>query len=73
MPKANPKNERIKRDYLQWQETAKGASVRTTDKIAAAISLFEKSTGGKDFAVFHINQAMKFKRDLKKPNPKTGK
>lgn len=72
-PKTNPKNERIKRDYLQWQETAKGASVNTTDMIAASISRFEKSTGGKDFAVFHINQAIKYKRDLEKPNPKTGK
>ena len=73
MPKTNPKNERIKRDYLQWQETAKGASVKNTDMIAASISRFEKSTGGKDFAVFHINQAVKYKRDLEKPNPKTGK
>lgn len=73
MSKSNPKNERIKRKYLQWQETAKGASVKTTDQIAAAISTFEKSTGGKDFAAFHIEQAMKFKRDLKTPRPSTGK
>ena len=73
MSKSNPKNERIKRKYLQWQETAKGASVKTTDQIAAAISTFEKSTSGKDFAAFHIEQAIKFKRDLQKPRPATGK
>ena len=73
MSKSNPKNERIKRKYLQWQETAKGASVKTTDQIAAAISAFEKSTGGKDFAAFHIEQAIKFKRDLEKPRPANGK
>lgn len=73
MPKAQSKNERIKRKYLQWQETAKGASVKTTDQIAAAISAFEKSTGGKDFAAFHIEQPIKFKRDLEKPRSTTGK
>jgi len=73
MSKSNPKNERIKRNYLQWQETARGASVKTTDQIAAAISAFEKSTGGKDFAAFHIEQAIKFKRDLEKPRAATGK
>jgi integrase len=71
--KAQPKNERMKRKYFQWQETAKGASVKTTDKIAAAISAFEKSTRGKDFAAFHIEQAIKFKRDLEKPRLATDK
>lgn len=73
MVKAHPRNERIKRKHLQWLETAKGASTKTTDQVAAALALFEKSTGGKDFAAFHIEQAIKFKRDLEKPNPKTGK
>ena len=73
MVKAHPKNERVKRRYLQWLETAKGASTKTTDQVAAALSLFEKSTGGKDFAAFHIEQAVKFKRDLEKPKPTTGK
>ncbi|MEM9670365.1 MAG: tyrosine-type recombinase/integrase [Pseudomonadota bacterium] len=73
MAKAHPKNERIERRYLQWQETAKGASVKTTDQIAAAIAAFEKSTGGKDFAAFHIEQAIKFKRDLEMPRQKIGK
>ena len=73
MAKPHPKNERIKRKYLQWLEVAKGASVSTADQAAAAIAAFEKSTGGKDFAAFHIGQAVKFKRSLEKSKPKTGK
>ncbi len=73
MVKAHPKNERIKRKHLQWLSAAKGATETTIDQAAAAIALFEKSTRGKDFAAFHIEQAMKFKRDLEKPNAKTGK
>lgn len=69
MAKAHPKNERAKRRYFQWLETAKGASEATIDQAAAAIAAFERSTGGKDFAAFHIEQAMKFKRDLEKPGP----
>jgi integrase len=74
MKKAHPKNERIKRKYLQWLETAKGMTPATADQVAAAISAFEKSTNGKDFAAFHIEQPQKFQRDLKAAtHSKTGK
>lgn len=74
MKKAHPKNERIKRKYLQWLETAKGMTPGTADQVAAAIAAFEKSTGWKDFAAFHIEQPQKFQRDLKAAiNEKTGK
>ncbi|KCZ92201.1 site-specific integrase [Hyphomonas johnsonii] len=74
MKKAHPKNERIKRKYLQWLETAKGMTPATADQVAGAISAFEKSTNGKDFAAFHIEQPQKFQRDLKAAiNAKTGK
>jgi len=74
MRKAHPKNERIKRKYLQWLEAAKGMAPDTADQVAAAISAFEKSTGWKDFAAFHREQALKFQRDLKEArNAKTGK
>lgn len=74
MRKAHAKNERIKRKYLQWLETAKGMTPDTADQVAAAISAFEKSTGFKDFAAFHIEQAHKFQRDLRAArNGKTGK
>ena len=52
MRKSHPKNERIKRKYLQWLETAKGMTPDTADQVAAAIAAFEKSTGYKDFAAF---------------------
>ena len=71
MAKAHPKNERVKRRYYQWLETARGVSAATVDQTAAAIAAFERSTAGKDFAAFHIEQAMKFKRDLERPDPKT--
>ena len=48
MKKAHPKNERIKRKYLQWLETAKGMTPATADQVAAAISAFEKSTNWKN-------------------------
>lgn len=74
MRKHHPKNERIKRQYLAYLEEAKRMSVKSTDQVAAAIAAFEASTGYKDFAQFHIEQARKFKRDLgNATNPKTGK
>jgi len=74
MRKHHPKNERIKRQYLAYLEEAKRMSVKSTDQVAAAIASFEASTGYKDFAQFHIEQARKFKRDLANAiNPKTGK
>ena len=52
MRKHHPKNERIKRQYLAYLEEAKRMSDKTADQVAAAISLFEQSTGYKDFAAF---------------------
>lgn len=74
MRKHHPKNERIKRRYLAYLEEAKRMSEKTTDQVAAAIASFEASTGYKDFAAFHIEQARKFKRDMADHiNPETGK
>ena len=74
MRKHHPKNERVKRAYLAYLEEAKRASVKTTDQVAAAIALFEASTGWKDFAAFHVEQARAFKRKQSEmTNPKTGK
>ncbi|MBL4618693.1 MAG: hypothetical protein JKX88_01175, partial [Marinicaulis sp.] len=64
MVKFHAKNERIKRKYLTWLEDARRKDVKTTTQVAAAISLFEQSTGHRDFAAFHFEQARKFKRDL---------
>lgn len=74
MRKHHPKNERIKRRYLAYLEEAKRMSVKTTDQVAAAIAMFEASSGYKDFALFRIEQARKFKRDMADHiNPDTGK
>lgn len=74
MRKHPPKNVRIKRAYLAYLEEARRMSYKTTDQVAAAIDLFEASTGYKEFAAFHIEQARKFKRDLSEQiNPETGK
>lgn len=74
MRKYHPKNERIKRRYLAYLEEAKRMSVKTTDQVAAAIATFESSSGYKDFALFRIEQARKFKREMVDHiNPDTGK
>lgn len=74
MPKPHPKNERVKRQYLGWMEEARGRSKSTADDAAASIAAFERSTGHRDFASFHIEQARKFRRDiLEAVNSATGK
>ena len=74
MKKHHPKNERIKRQYMIYLEDARRLSPASVDEAAASIALFESSTGNKDFALFHTEQARKFKRDLNEAtNPKTGK
>lgn len=74
MRKHHPKNERIKRKYLTHLEEAKRCTLKTTDQVAAAITLFERSTNWKDFAAFHIEQAKAFKRkQYNTINSRTGK
>ncbi|UES36827.1 tyrosine-type recombinase/integrase [Roseibium aggregatum] len=74
MRKRHPKNERIKRRYLTYLEEADRQSKRTTDQVAASLFQFENSTGFKDFAAFHIEQARKFKRDMEGfKSPRSGK
>jgi integrase len=74
MARRNPKNERIKHRYFSYLAEAKRLSPVSVDQVAAALTAFEKSTSGKDFAAFHIEQARKFKRDLADAtHPETGK
>jgi integrase len=74
MRKHHAKNERIKRRYLTYLEEAKRMAPSTVDQVAAAISLFEASTRYKDFALFRIEQARHFKRELDEAkHEKTGK
>ena len=74
MQKHLPKNERIKRKFRLWYQDAKQKAPHSVDQAMAAIALFEASTGFRDFAAFHIEQARKFKRDqLESLNPETRK
>jgi len=74
MKKHHPKNERIKRAYLSYLEEAKRMSRQSANDAAAAIAMFEATTGWKDFAAFHIEQAKRFKRTLaEQVSPVTGK
>jgi site-specific recombinase XerD len=74
MRKCYPKSERIKRQYFTYLEDAKQMNVASIDQIAAAIAQFEATTGHRDFAAFHLEQARKFKRVLADAtNPATDK
>ena len=74
MRKHHPKNERTKRAYAVYLEEAKRMAPASVDQALAAIAAFEASTGWRDFARFHIEQARRFKRQLEDDvNPKTGK
>ena len=64
MTKHNSKNERIKRAYRTYLQEAKGRSEASIDSVFKAISRFDQATGKKDYAVFHREQAVAFKRKL---------
>jgi integrase len=64
MKRPTNRNARIKHRYFAYLEEARRMAPVSVDQVAAALAAFERSTGGKDFAAFHIEQARKFKRDL---------
>lgn len=64
MPKYNPANERIKREYFSHLKEARGQSVDTVDAVAQALARFETDTQHKDFRTFRKEQAIAFKRHL---------
>ena len=61
MPKLNPLNERIKRDYARHLKAAQGKSAATVDAALKAIARFEDDTGARDFKTFRREQAIAFK------------
>lgn len=63
-PKTNPKNDRIKREYLVWLKEAKQRSPSTVEQVRHAIDRLESYTGYKDFATFNKDQAVAFKAAL---------
>jgi integrase len=64
MTQYNPKNERIKRQYLTFLREAKRQSEASVDAVAAALVRFEQYTRYRDFKAFHHQQAAAFKRHL---------
>lgn len=73
MAKHKPDNLRIKRKYLVWLKDAKGFSEASIDKVAAAISTYERFLGGKDFRAFHPERARSFKQFMSRQrHPRTG-
>jgi site-specific recombinase XerC len=62
--KTNPKNDRVKRDYLIWLKEAKQRSAKTAEQARHAIDRLETYTSFKDFGTFNKEQALGFKRAL---------
>jgi integrase len=62
--KTNPKNDRVKRDYLIWLKEAKQRSSKTVEQARHAIDRLESYTGYKNFGTFNKDQALAFKRAL---------
>ena len=60
MTGCNPENERIKREYFQWCEKAKGMSPLTIGHAGRAIRHYEMFTGYKSFKTFNDKQATAF-------------
>ncbi len=63
-PKSNPKNDRLRRDYLLWLNEARQRSPSTVEQVRRAIDRFEAYTRYKDFSTFNREQAMGFKHAL---------
>lgn len=69
----NEKNERIKRDFLNYRKYAGQLSEKTLDRELAALERFDVWNGRKDFARFHIEWAMGFRTHLEQARTATGK
>jgi integrase len=62
--RSNPKNDRLKRDYLIYLRNALGRSGQTADQVRHAIDRLEDYTTFKDFSTFNREQALGFKTAL---------
>lgn len=60
----NPKNDRVKREYLIYLKDARQRSPATVEQVRHAIDRLEAYTGFKDFGTFNKEQARGFKRAL---------
>jgi integrase len=64
MTKHNAENERVKHRYFSYLKEARRHSEATVDATAKALDRFECYTNHRDFKVFHLGQAIAFKRHL---------
>lgn len=64
MPGKPSSNVRMKHKYLDHLKQVKGRDEKTLDKVAAALSEFEKAIGGKDFKQFNRGWGERFKTHL---------
>ncbi|MEM7057733.1 MAG: tyrosine-type recombinase/integrase [Pseudomonadota bacterium] len=69
----NEKNERLKRQFLEYRKHARQLSEASLDREISALERFDVWNGRKDFARFHIQQAMEFRAYLEKTKGTTGK
>jgi integrase/recombinase XerD len=60
----NPKNDRVKREYLIYLKDARQRSSATVEQVRHAIDRLEAYIGFKDFGTFNKEQARGFKRAL---------
>lgn len=64
MPRTNPKNDRVKREYLIFLKDARQRSESTVDQVRHAIDRLETYTEYKGFGTFNKDQARGFKQAL---------
>ncbi len=66
MIKCNPNNERIKRNYFEWQKEANQKTQSTIDNIRKSIIRYEVDTKYQDLKTFNKQKAIAFKKYLSK-------
>lgn len=69
----NEKNERTKKQFLEYRKFARQMSEKTVDRELAALERFDVWNKRKDFAQFHIEQAMGFRTYLEQAKSVSGK
>ena len=69
----NEKNERIKRRFLEYRKFARQLSEKSLDREVAALERFDVWNGRKEFAQFHIEQAMGFRTHLEQAKSAAGR
>ena len=62
---ANPKNERLKRDYLEWYKEADGNCDSSVENTRKTIQVYEDYTKHEDFKRFSKDRAIGFKEWLR--------